>query len=211
MQWKDAEHNAESKAEESESFYEEEYSPLGVKTGTAPGFFRRLASPVIWIPLLVVILVLLYMFLPQGSDHQGQAQLKGLEARLDQFETRMLKLESVGERVLNLEKNLKNNGTLEKRLARLEDAVGKRLDQVDKELLQLRKDIQAKQAKQTAAVPPAQLKKKTAQPAKQHTVQKGDTLYSISRKYGLTVEQLRKLNGLDKNSVIFAGQKLTVK
>jgi len=42
-------------------------------------------------------------------------------------------------------------------------------------------------------------------------VKKGDTLYSISRKYELTVAQLRKMNSLDKNHVIFVGQKLIVK
>ena len=35
--------------------------------------------------------------------------------------------------------------------------------------------------------------------------------YGISLKYGLSVEQLRKKNSLDKNSVIFVGQKLNVK
>jgi flagellum-specific peptidoglycan hydrolase FlgJ len=34
-----------------------------------------------------------------------------------------------------------------------------------------------------------------------HIVIKGDTLYSISRKYGLTVDELKKLNGLDSNDI----------
>ncbi|RMG85760.1 MAG: LysM peptidoglycan-binding domain-containing protein [Bacteroidetes bacterium] len=43
-----------------------------------------------------------------------------------------------------------------------------------------------------------------------HIVQKGDTLYSISKRYGTTVDQLRKLNGLTSN-IIHSGQKLRVK
>ena len=41
---------------------------------------------------------------------------------------------------------------------------------------------------------------------KVHKVKKGDTLYRIATKYGVSVEQLRKLNGLKKNSNIRQGQ-----
>jgi LysM repeat protein len=43
-----------------------------------------------------------------------------------------------------------------------------------------------------------------------HTVKKGDTLSSIARKYGLTVQKLKKLNGL-KRDQINVGQRLRVK
>lgn len=43
-----------------------------------------------------------------------------------------------------------------------------------------------------------------------HRVEKGDTLYSISKKHNLTVEQLRELNGLPDNSISI-GQVLKVK
>ena len=44
----------------------------------------------------------------------------------------------------------------------------------------------------------------------EHTVIKGDTLYSISRKYGLSVTELQKLNDL-KDNTLSIGQKLIVK
>ncbi len=43
-----------------------------------------------------------------------------------------------------------------------------------------------------------------------HTVAKGDTLYSLSRKYKITIETLQKLNGLD-TSQLHIGQVLSVK
>lgn len=43
-----------------------------------------------------------------------------------------------------------------------------------------------------------------------HEVRQGESLYGISKKYGLTVEQLKQLNGLDDNS-LNAGQKLRIK
>ena len=42
-------------------------------------------------------------------------------------------------------------------------------------------------------------------------VQKGDTLYSISKKYGLSVADLLAINNLDSSAVIKVGQKLKVK
>ncbi len=44
----------------------------------------------------------------------------------------------------------------------------------------------------------------------QHTVQKGDTLYSIAKKYNLTVANLKQYNGLEGDA-IFEGQVLYVK
>ena len=43
-----------------------------------------------------------------------------------------------------------------------------------------------------------------------YTVKKGDTLYSISKKYQLTVPELRTANNLAENDVIKIGQKLII-
>ncbi len=43
-----------------------------------------------------------------------------------------------------------------------------------------------------------------------YKVEKGDTLYSISRKYQLTVAELRAANNLSENDVIKVGQKLKI-
>lgn len=45
---------------------------------------------------------------------------------------------------------------------------------------------------------------------KTHTVQKGETLYSISRQYGISVNELRQLNGLTETSILKVGQVLNV-
>lgn len=43
-----------------------------------------------------------------------------------------------------------------------------------------------------------------------HLVEKGETLYSISRKYQITVSELRAANGLGENDVLKFGQKLNI-
>jgi membrane-bound lytic murein transglycosylase D len=44
-----------------------------------------------------------------------------------------------------------------------------------------------------------------------HLVQPGDTLYSISKKYDLKVEELLQMNQMQPDSVILPGQKLIVR
>jgi LysM repeat protein len=54
-------------------------------------------------------------------------------------------------------------------------------------------------------------KQATSQEKKQyHNVVRGDTLFSISKKYGLSVDEIRRLNNLNKNQPIQPGQKLMV-
>ncbi len=43
-----------------------------------------------------------------------------------------------------------------------------------------------------------------------HTVQNGETLYRISKKYGISVEELRKLNRLPPDQPLRAGQEILV-
>ena len=44
-----------------------------------------------------------------------------------------------------------------------------------------------------------------------HTVKSGDNLWDISKKYGVSVEQIRKLNGLTSKDVLKVGQKLVIR
>ncbi|MCU0347984.1 MAG: LysM peptidoglycan-binding domain-containing protein [Saprospiraceae bacterium] len=61
-------------------------------------------------------------------------------------------------------------------------------------------------------VPDAPTNGQTDQPAGAafHTVEKGDTLFNISRRYGITVDELKRLNNLADNNIKI-GQKLRVK
>ncbi len=64
----------------------------------------------------------------------------------------------------------------------------------------------------TKEIEKSSIKKQTvSQEEKQyHKVHRGDTLYSISRKYGLSVDEIRRLNNLSDNKPIQPGQKLIV-
>ena len=43
-----------------------------------------------------------------------------------------------------------------------------------------------------------------------HTVRAGETLFSISKKYGLSVDELKQLNSIGSHNLITVGQKLRI-
>jgi LysM repeat protein len=57
---------------------------------------------------------------------------------------------------------------------------------------------------------PAPPKPAVTSPKKYHTVQRGESLLKIGKKYSITVKDLRKLNNLSKGQSIRVGQKLLV-
>ncbi|GAA3901140.1 LysM peptidoglycan-binding domain-containing protein [Microbacterium invictum] len=62
-------------------------------------------------------------------------------------------------------------------------------------------------SKPAASTPPAS----TGSASKTHTVAKGDTLWAIANTHGVSVSTLLTLNGLKSSSIIYPGQKLSVK
>jgi LysM repeat protein len=57
---------------------------------------------------------------------------------------------------------------------------------------------------------PAKEKASASSGKKIHTVQKGETVYGVSKKYGITPAELRKLNNLSEDQSLKTGQKLVV-
>lgn len=109
------------------------------------------------------------------------------------------------------------------------DLINGRLEQLEKKIAQLEaqsaetkeylttlgsysKALEEKIDNFSKEVEKAPLSKQTVSQEKNqyHKVVRGDTLYSISRKYGLSVEDICRLNNLKQNQSIQPGQKLMV-
>jgi membrane-bound lytic murein transglycosylase D len=106
---------------------------------------------------------------------------------------------------------------LEKQLAELRGKIGtpgpdpallQRVDALTQKVEALEK--QKLPAGESKAKPSAAPKPAAPTEKKYHTVQKGETLYGISKKYGIGVEELRKLNNLSAGQSLRTGQKLVV-
>jgi murein DD-endopeptidase MepM/ murein hydrolase activator NlpD len=70
----------------------------------------------------------------------------------------------------------------------------------------------SKDKEEDVSVPKSEKSEKVvaAKTEKYHTVRKGDTLYSISKKHGTSVEHICKLNSIKKSTVLAVGKKLRV-
>lgn len=52
--------------------------------------------------------------------------------------------------------------------------------------------------------------RKSVAKSRSHTVKKGDTIYSLARKYGTSAKNLRKVNNISKNNELHIGQRLRI-
>ena len=156
---------------------------------------------------LVIIVILLVMVLAGPSDVVDRQQVQALEDRIQQLEKRITTTGVMDEALGRIDSNEKELSLIMERVDRFEGTVSTQIDQIIKELGKLH---------QKAGTAPA-TKAKTPQPAakstpekqtKVHEVRTGETLYSISRRYGLTVDQLRTYNNIGKDTAIRPGQKL---
>ena len=115
-------------------------------------------------------------------------------------------------KVIELERK---NAELEKQLGELQGKIGTITPTPD---LILRVETLAQKVEALEKQPTAESKAKPSVPSKPvvstekqyHIVQKGETLYRISKKYGISVEELRKLNNLSEDQPIYTGQKLRI-
>jgi len=83
-----------------------------------------------------------------------------------------------------------------------------RVDALAHEVEALKKQKKPTAESKAKPLPPS--KPAVSAEKKYHTVQKGENLYHISKKYGVSVEKLQKLNNLSSGQSLRTGQKLLV-
>ena len=167
------------------------YSPKRRGGGTGSNGYLRI--------LLVVFLVLILAggilyFLGRQPASSGaeplQSKVIGLEQRIVGLEKQIAELRG---KIITPGPDL---------------ALLQRVDALSQKVEALQK--QKPPASEPKAKPPTPPKPTASVEKKYHTVQKGETLYGISKKYGIGVEELRKLNNLSKDPSLRTGQKLLV-
>ncbi len=158
----------------------------------------------------VFILICLIVGLPMLKQNSvDPAALTELDGRLRKLEARLAELESARptDPVPSfLEDRIKQ---LASRLEKLESASSRKADHPAPELEKPDQPVAAPPAV-PAAAPPVPTKPNQKTDARYHDVKPKETLYSIARTYGLSVDELRKLNGMSPQDVLKTGQKLRV-
>ena len=156
----------------------------------------------------LVFIVILFVFILSGSsDGVKLEQLQALEKRIEQLEKRMATLGVMDQALERIDNSEKELGLIMERVDRFEGTVTTQIDQIIKELGKLHQKTGSAPAPKAKAAQPV-AKSTTEKKTKFHEVSAGETLYSISRRYGLTVDQLREYNNIGKGATIRPGQKL---
>lgn len=157
----------------------------------------------------ILLLVVLIALFSRGTSELSKKDLVAISTRVDLLEKRLTRLEEVELRIAALQKQ---GNMLQQSMGEIDGSIRSLTQQVDV-LIQkpgLREKGTGAVVKRTKA--PAVITGKPDSPEKRrvHEVSKGENLYRISLKYGLTVDELCRLNNIAASQAIYPGQKLII-
>ena len=154
-----------------------------------------------------VMVFLFIVFLSKTTDIASKTEILNIEKRLALLEERIGKIDGIDEKLILLDMQGKKFELFVDRFDRFETSMSLKMDIINNELYtSQKKGTKAAERKKPERT---KISKKTTHPI-YHEVKVKETLYQISRHYGLTVDGLRKLNRLTPEAVIHPGQKLIV-
>ena len=162
----------------------------------------RTAAVVSWLALVAAIVAIVLVFLFRGGrqvETDGGSVLA--EVKLQALEERMNRLEQITGDVDRLSNRMEEFGA----------AFSKQLEKLGSNVADMEGRLAKAEAPPAVSTPVPVAPRATPGPARYHTVRRGETLYGISRTYGLTVSRLIQMNALDPNAPIYVGQRLLVK
>ncbi len=165
-----------------------------------------------------LVLIILMVFIFSGKETVLETdRIQSLENRMETLEAGIVKMNKDLEDILLLEKQNKRIDVFMDRYARLEADLSLKVDLLEKKLGKIQT---AKKAidKIKSKILAKKIKKKVNTAVKSgkkiseefHHVRTGETLYSISRQYGIAVDKLREMNRALSGSSIYPGQKLRI-
>jgi LysM repeat protein len=171
--------------------------------------FMPPAKTLILIGAGILFFIILIALLSGDNSELLKKDIAAISKRVDLLEKRLIRLEEAELRIAALQKQ---GNTLQQSLGEADRSIKSLTQRVDS----LTQSFEAR-AKETPSVTKeieasADKKRKAVSPDKRsvHEVRRGDSLYRIALKYGLTVDELCKLNNIKPNQAIYPGQKLFV-
>jgi len=153
----------------------------------------------------LVMILLFIVFLSKTADIADKDKIVNIEKRLALLEERLGKIDEIDEKLILLDTQRKKFDLFVDRFDRFETSTSLKMDIINNELYTSKK--RDKKVAERKKPEKTKFLKKTAHPV-YHEVKPKETLYQISRRYGLTVDDLRKFNRLTPETVIHPGQKL---
>ena len=207
---------------DNEEFNEKPYSALSAEDPDR--FLSRPKYPLLLLGGGIILLIVLIVFFFSGSSERTYEESGDIAARLDLIGDRVSELSGalnqvreLENRVAGIEENLQfvNDGQIApapelgnqmQTNTQLIKKTANRLDAVEKRLNKMESQIAANEAELADRRTSDQSPRKTTV----YVVKKGDTPYSIARKYNIKLDQLLRMNGLDDQAKIYPGQELNI-
>jgi len=157
----------------------------------------------------ILLLIVLIALFSGGDKKLSTEDLTSIRVRLDILEKRLTRLERVELRIASLEKQEKGLQQSIVEMDRSGRYLTQQLDKLTQKFDSLEKGTAPVAAKTGVS---KAIQRKPLSPGKKrfHKVSPGETLYGISKKYGISVDELCRLNKITPNRVIQPGQKLLV-
>jgi LysM repeat protein len=149
---------------------------------------------------ILLIILLVVFFGGGGKDENAAKELDAVKSRLDGMEKRLARVEGIEQKISSSESQIKG---LQASVNRLENLSRGMKDQIEKL-------AQPPAPPKPQAQPVAPQKKPAAAEKRLHEVRRGETIFNIAKKYGITPDELRRMNHLSKNDPIQLGQRLII-
>lgn len=219
MKWKDSgEMTSKEEKPKEEYFDEEQYSPWadGKDTSKA-GLPRKMTLLLALLVAAIVALVAILLMVVMGGGDQttSSAQVRKLEGKVQALEERLDKYEAIDEKVTRIWEQAKSFEKFKDRFDRSEASMSLRMDHLTMSLESLQKQFNESRKTPPASAANGPSDSEAAPDGKPtvqyHQVARGETFYSISKRYNLKVADLLKMNQLNNDSVLKPGQKLVVR
>ncbi len=171
--------------------------------------------------VIVCIVVFCFVFLiisffPMTSKIEDEKYIKILEKRIAALENRFEGTDLTADRLKQLsfqsskmESFINNYNRLDATVSLKTNLLANRLDKLQMQIDSIKKPVIHKRV----IAKPKKIERKNVKivpSVKYHFVKKGETFYSISKKYGVTLGKIRAMNGFSENTVIYPGQKIIV-
>ncbi len=176
--------------------------------------------------LIVCIAVFCFVFLiisffPMTSKIEDEKYIKILEKRIAALENRFEGTDLNADRLKQLslqsskmESFINNYNRLDATVSLKTNLLANRLDKMQLQINNIKKPVAQKRLiAKPEKIKQKNIKKKnikTMSSVKYHFVKKGETFYSISKKYGISLGKIRGMNGFSEKTVIYPGQKILV-
>jgi LysM repeat protein len=145
--------------------------------------------------VFILLAGILFAFISACGRQPSQDLLNQMNTRLEQLEKKIILLDDKDVQLTEFANDAKATSI------KLEEKIAELTQQLEKLAARPSAPAAGKPAPSPADVSPGK---------KHHVVARGETLYSIARRYGRSVDELRQLNNLSQNQTIQAGQKLVV-